>query len=202
MSAVARRLGVPMAVLYGYISGRDELVRLVTAEVSREAASVNDEGQHWSVYVAQTAVALHSFFTGPGQLVAYFLSGGLGPEVELDRAESWLEKMTGCGFAARDALVIQRQMGEIVVGGAVTALHSRALDAAGRPFEAAALTIIEARANEVPLLAADREPFAHREPVWHQTLLSLIGSLCIRRGEAFDEGALLEIFRGSVRPLV
>jgi hypothetical protein len=199
MSAVARRLKVPMPVLYGYISGRDELVRLVTAEVSRETASAHDTGQHWSVYVAQTAVALHSFLTGPGQLVAYFLSGGLGPEVELDRAESWLEKMTGSGFAICEALNIQRQMGEIVVGGAVTVLHARALEVAGRPFADSACTIIGARKDELPLLATEREFFARREPVWHRTLVCFIRDLCAHRGETLDEAALSEIFEGSVR---
>jgi len=193
MSAVARQLGVKMPVLYGYVASRDELVRLVAARANRESAYVADVGQHWSVYIAQVAVGLYSFFIGPGQLVSYFLSGGLGPEVELDRAEVWLEKMTQSGFTAREAVIIQRQMGEIVVGGAVTFLHARALEAAGRPFRPSAIEAIQTRADELPLLAAQQDLFAQREVVWHQTLLVFITSLADRTGEILDQSAIMKL---------
>jgi AcrR family transcriptional regulator len=190
LSAVARRLGVSMTVLYGYIANREELVRLAAAQVNRETAAVRDEGQHWSTFIAQVASALYAFLTGPGHL-AHFLAGGLGPEVELDRAEAWLEKMTRSGFDAKAALIIHRQVGEIVVGGAVTALHARAMERAGRPYRQAALNAINTRPETTPLLAAEQQLFATREPVWQRTLMVFIAELAARRGEELAREQIL-----------
>jgi AcrR family transcriptional regulator len=192
MSAVARSLGVSMTVLYGYISSREELVRLAATQLNRKTALVINEGQHWSIYIAQVAVTLASFLNEPGHL-AHYLSGGFGPEVEIDRAESWLEKMTCCGFTAAEAVIIHRQVGEIVVGGAVSDLHARALERAGRPYREAALSAMAARQGTIPLLASEQDTFAGREPVWPRTLLLLLEKLAEARGEMLDREAIGDI---------
>ena len=66
MSAVARRLGVSITVLYGYVSSREELVRLAASYALEQHQYPEDDGQHWSVYVAQYAVVLEGLLTGPG----------------------------------------------------------------------------------------------------------------------------------------
>jgi AcrR family transcriptional regulator len=183
MSAVAKRLGVNVTVLYGYVSSRAELVRLLTSDVTRDQAVVTDQGQDWSIYVAQSAAALYTIFTGPGQLLQYFLTGGLGPEIEIDRTEAWLEKLTASGFTVEEALDAQRRMGEIVIGGAVTALHARALEQAGRSFAEGVEAAMAARAGAAPLLASAQGQFAERAPVWRQSVLDMLESLARRRGE-------------------
>jgi hypothetical protein len=190
MSAVAKRLDVGITVLYGYISGRGELIRLVAAEVTSDSAAVRDQGQSWPVYVAQSAAALYQVLTGPGKLLAYYIDGGLGPEVEIDRTEAWLSKLTGCGFSASDALLLQRRMGEIVIGGAVTALHSRALEDARRPFEEAARAAIAARGSTLPLLAGQTGQFAERRPVWTASIAGLLAEQARERNEEFDKDAV------------
>ena len=190
MRAVANRLGVSTAVLYGYIAGRDELVSLAAARITDEVLVIHDTGQHWSVYTAQTARMLYKVLTGPGQLVSHYLSGALGPEVEIDRAEAWLEKLTACGFSAEHASLIHRQVGEIVIGGAVTVLHLRALDLRERPFSPTAITAIDKRSNDNPLLASVRHTFAQRKQVWQSTLLTLLEGLAATRGEALDRAAI------------
>lgn len=75
MSAVARRLGVSITVLYGYVSSREELVRLAASYALEQHQYPEDDGQHWSVYVAQYAVVLEGLLTGPGQLIGQFFGG-------------------------------------------------------------------------------------------------------------------------------
>ena len=61
--------------------------------------------------------------------------------------------MTASGFTVAEALMVHRQMGEIVIGAAVILLQVRALEQVGHPFEQAALKVLDPRAGEVPLLA-------------------------------------------------
>lgn len=192
MGAVAERLGVTITVLYSYVSNRDELVRLVAARASQTHDFPSDNGQHWTLYVAGHAVALFELLTGPGQLVAQYFAGGLGPEVELDRAEAWLEALTRRGFSTRDALLLQRQMGEIVIGGAVTELHARSLQAGGLGFEEAANRAIAKREQvELPLLKSEQASFSKRRPIWTRTLALLLETVALQRGESFDMQSML-----------
>lgn len=194
MTAVAKRLGVSGTVLYGYISNRDELVRLVASQLVQGDAQAVDRGQPWSVYVAEAAAALHLTLTGPGKLLAHFLTGGLGAEVEIDRTETWLEKMTSAGFAVDEALTIYRRMGEIVIGAAIIMLQTRALDQMGRPFGQTALKALDARGGELPLLASEKARFAARAPVWQQSVVELIERVAVKRGENADMEPVQRVF--------
>jgi AcrR family transcriptional regulator len=198
MSAVAERLGVRITVLYGYVAGKDELVRLAASYASERHDYPQDSGQHWALYVAQYAATLFTLFTGSGQLIAQFLEGGLGPEVEIDRAEVWLEALAKRGFTVEEALLLQRQMGEIVIGGAVTVLHKRALAAAGVHFERAATQSLTVREPEqIPLLLSGKATFVRRKPIWPQTLFQLLAALAARRGETLDADMLLRVLEAT-----
>lgn len=192
MGAVAERLGVTITVLYGYVANKDELVRLAAARASQEHDFPVDSGQHWTLYAASHAVALFELLTGPGHLVSQYLTGGMGPEVELDRAEAWLEGLTRRGFHPREALLLQRQMGEIVIGGAVSIWHIRSLEAAGMGFEKAASRAFAAREEAaLPLLRSEQASFSDRRPVWAHTFAQLLESMALDRGEKFDRQAVM-----------
>lgn len=194
MSAVAKRLGVSITVLYGYVSSREELVRVAASFASEQHKYPEDHGQHWSVYVAQYAATLFAFLTGPGQVIGQYFGGGTGPQVEIDRAEVWLQAMTVKGFAADHALLLMRQMGETVIGGAVTALHKRALEANGKPFGEAAYSAMAARdPTQIPLLLSQQADFARRDPVWPQTLLRLLEAEAAKRNEKLDSPLLTRV---------
>ena len=194
MSAVAERLGVPITVLYGYVANKDEMVRLAAARAAQGHQFPADEGQHWTVYVASHAMALFDLLIGPGQLISQYFAGGLGPEVELDRAEAWLEGMTRHGFDPTAALLLHRQMGEIVIGGAVTVLHGRSLETAGTKFEDIAKRAINSRADtEIPLLRSAQATFSRRVPLWPRTLVQLLEAAAAERGEAFDRQPVLSV---------
>jgi hypothetical protein len=194
MGAVADKLGVRMTVLYGYVRGREDLLRLASARTSQQFELPADTGQHWSIYIAAHAAALFALFTGPGQLLSQFASGGLGPEVEIDRAEMWLVALTSRGFTAADALLLQQQMGEIVMGGAMTAMHARSLEASGRGFETAARKAVRARKEEDnPLIRSVEDLFARRRPAWRLTLVQLLQSVARERKEHLDLEQVLEV---------
>jgi AcrR family transcriptional regulator len=194
MAAVAKKLGVRITVLYGYVRGREDLLRLAVARTSQHFDLPADTGQLWPMYVASHAVALFSLLTGPGQLMSQFASGGLGPEVEIDRAELWLEALTSRGFTAAAALLLQRQMGEIVLGGAMTALQTRSVDASGKSFEVGARQAISARGDaDISVLKTVENEFASREPIWPLTLVRLLESIAEERDEHFDRDAVTEI---------
>jgi len=197
MAAVADRLGVRITVLYGYVASRAELVRLASAHAAQDYAFPIDTGQHWATYVAEHARALFSLFTGPGQLIARYVVGGLSPETEIDSTEAWLRALCRQGFEARTALFLQRQVGEIVLGGAVTALHLQALDARGTPFDQAARRALAAPGiSELPLLKSHVELFATRPPVWQRSVMELLVSHADEQGETLDISALRRIFEG------
>lgn len=194
MTAVARRLGVNGTVLYGYIATRDDLVRLAAAHLMQGEVHATDRGQPWPQFVAEAADALHKTLTGPGKLLAHFLTGGIGAEVEVDRTEAWLEKMTACDFTVPEALMIHRQMGEIVIGAAVIQVQVRALEQAGHPFEPAALKVVQIRRDEVPLLASAKAIFAARAPVWQRSVLELIEHVAAAHGETIDRLLIEQVF--------
>lgn len=149
------------------------------------------DGQHWSLYVTEYAVTLFTLLTGPGQLIGQFFGGGLGPGVEIDRAEMWLEAMNDKGFDAEAALLLMRQMGEIVVGGAVTAIHKSAIETTGISFADAARAAMAARdPAQIPLVISQQAGFAQRNPVWPQTLVKLLEATAKERGEELDLEAL------------
>lgn len=119
--------------------------------------------------------------------------------MEIDRAAAWLEALTGKGFAADEALLLMRQMGEIVVGGAVTALHKRALEAAGVSSEEAVYSAMAARdPAQLPILLLEKANFARRDPVWPKTLLRLLEAEAGRRNEDLDMPTLIRILHTAL----
>jgi len=191
MAAVAERLGVRVTVLYNYVANRDELVRLASARVAHAHPFPTDNGQHWAIYVCEHSLALFGLLTGPGDILTSFMAGGQGPEVEIDRAEMCLSVLGERGIDPRDALILQRQLNEIVIGGAVNALHIQALETLGANYSALARRAVEARTEtEIPLLKQITAVFAEKPLLWKRNLVGLLQDRARTRGEQLDEAAL------------
>lgn len=157
-------------------------------------------GRGRSPYVTQYAVILFTLLTGPGQFIGQFFSGGLGPEVEIDRAELWLETLAKRGFTSDEALMLRWQMGEIVIGGAATALHKRAFSAGGVSFHDAAQRLIDGREpDHIPLLWSVRDAYAGRGHAWPRTLLQLPDLNASKRSEAIDHAMLSDVIDAGCR---
>jgi AcrR family transcriptional regulator len=197
MAAVANRLGVGPAVLYGYVGSRDELVQLATAHAAQRNRFPVDEGQPWSMWILEYARALFEVLTMEGQLLESWLVGGQSPVVEVDAAETWLQVLTSRGFTGEAALQLRRAVSHLVVGAAASLKHSRALEAKGqaRPLSAKQ-AVLSRPPEETRLLRQFADVFAREmnEHNWEFSLFLLL------KGAASERDAL-ELRDGDSRDL-
>lgn len=175
MSALAERLGVRVAVLYTYVSGRAELVRLAAQRASGSAAFPEDVGQSWRDYAVQYAEA-HFTLVEKGQLVPVLLDGDLSPSAKVDSAEQWLQVMLRRGFTATAALELLRAVDVIVLGGAVLAAYAQAI--AGGEAEHGDLvraSVVRRSPDDLPNLFPKADIFANSiASAWRKTLALLL----------------------------
>ena len=160
MAAVAERLGVAKAVLYGYVRSREELVQLAVARATRKKQFPSDNGQSWGLLILQYGRALFEVLTMDGQLLESWLSGGQAPAVEISSTEVWLGAMTARGFTGEEAMQLLRAVTHVVMGAAASYKHEAAMRASGAPRSVAARRALLAHpAEETPLLREVREVF-------------------------------------------
>lgn len=184
IAALADRLGVRPAVLYTYVTGRKELVRLAAQRASGAATFPEDEGQSWRQYATQYAQALHKLVE-EGQLVSTLVSGNLGPAVEIDSSEQWLQVMLARGFDLPEALDLLRSIDLIVLGGAFLSSYARAVAGGEAEYRDAVRASIDQRsAEDVPVIAAHPDRYADTAlPRWRTTLALVLDGVAARRGE-------------------
>ena len=152
-AAVAERLGVGKAVLYGYVSTREELVQLATAFASRHHDFPADRGQPWPTWVVEYARALFEMLTMKGELLETWLSGGQSHLVEIDAGEMWLAALTKRGFSGEEALQLRHAVSHMVIGAAAAAKRDRTMRDEGKPRAASVKKALMSRApEEAPLL--------------------------------------------------
>lgn len=171
MAALAKHLNVSAAVLYTYVSGRTELVRLAAQRASGVAAFPEDTGQSWREYATQYAEA-HFKLVEEGQLVSTLFKGELSPSSKLDSAEQWVQFMQRHGFTVRAALDLLRAIDVIVLGGALLAAYAKAVagDAAHYP-DLLRETLAHRRPDDLPILSHHAEEFAaSAAPAWRNAL--------------------------------
>lgn len=191
MATLAKRLGVSPGMIYGYVANREELIELASERVGKDYDYPLDTGQHWTVYAAENAVAWFRFFTGPGEFLMRYLNGQSGPASEIDRTTFWLAAMRDRGFEPERALLLQRQMGEIVMGGALTQVRNRSLQDVGEQLSSA----LAARGADEDYEGLRIYAVAAQEPVWHISLIELLRAAALEREEAFDAHAVGEILK-------
>jgi AcrR family transcriptional regulator len=164
MAAVAEKLGVGKAVLYGYVASREELVELAAAHALTQHHFPSDGGQAWSVWILEYARALFEVMTSEGQLFESWLSGVQSPMVEVDAAEMWLTALTRRGFSGDEALQLRQAVSQLVIGAAASMKHIRAWRLRGQPRPASMEKAVLSRPrDELPLLREFFDVFA-REP--------------------------------------
>lgn len=181
MAAVAERLGVAKAVLYGYVESRDELIQMAAAHASRRHRFPEDVGQPWSVWVLQYARALFEVMTMDGEMLETWL-GGQSPLVEVDAAEMWLRALTQRGFSGEQALQLRHAVSQLVIGAAAAAKHDRVLRGDGRPRPQSARKAVFSRpVEETTLLRQFVDVFAREmtEQSWEFTLYLLVRGVVV-----------------------
>jgi AcrR family transcriptional regulator len=161
MKAVAERLGVQVAVLYSYVSGREELVRLAAQRASGGAHFPDDRGQDWRAFAREYAEATFGLLDGDAQLIPIILAGNLSPSVKTDSAEQWVAAMLKRGIDVTTALEMLRALDVIAMGAALLATHARAVARDGRGYCAHVGEAVDSReAADLPILKANSDLYA------------------------------------------
>lgn len=187
MAAVAEKLGVAKALLYGYVGGREELVQLAGTHAARRHRFPIDHGQPWSAWVLEYARALFEVMTMKGDLLESWLEGEQSALVEVDAAEMWLRALTSRGFTGEEALQLRRSVSHIVIGAAASSKRGQTLEAKGNPRSVSARkAVLDRPVEETELLRQFVDIFARdvTGTNWEFTLYLLL------RGVVADREAL------------
>lgn len=97
MKDLADRLGVGVATLYRYVSDRTELVRLASARAAHRTFP-RDTGQPWPELLTGYAESIYSALSVSPMLLHAYVDGHIGPELEIEFADSFLAAMKKRGF--------------------------------------------------------------------------------------------------------
>jgi len=198
MAAVADRLGVGKAVLYGYVGSRDELVQLAAAHAAAQHPFPEDRGQPWPQWILEYARALFEVMTMKGELLESWLTGGQSPVVEVDAAEMWLRVLTSRGFSGEEALQLRRAVSHLVIGAASSAKHDRSLRDGGRPRRISARQAVLSRPPEETLLLRQFVDVFAREVSaqnWEFALFLLLkGAIAERAALGLSDGDSRDVF--------
>ena len=177
IAALAKRLDVAPAVLYTYVSGRVELIRLAAQRASGVAAFPEDNGQSWRDYVTQYAEA-HFRLVEDGQLISTLMHGKLSPASKLDSAEQWTQILCRHGFSVDEAFEMLRSVDVIVLGGAVQEAYARAIAGDEVAYRNLLRDALALRSHaDLPILSGNSDKFVESATsAWRSALSSLIDS--------------------------
>jgi AcrR family transcriptional regulator len=185
MKDLADRLGVGVATLYRYVSDRTELVRLASARAAHRTFP-RDTGQPWPELLTGYAESIYSALSVSPMLLHAYVDGHIGPELEIEFADSFLAAMKKRGFDPRTAMEIFQVMGVIAVGSAVATAHATAARNRAGPFGKTLKKLLATReADELPALrdAVDHYICVAGDPDWSKAVRRLIESVAAERSE-------------------
>jgi hypothetical protein len=128
MTAVAERLGIGVATLYGYVQHRDHLVRLAATRLSRRER-IADRGQSWQDVIREHAAAIFEVYGASPQLVGQTMTGTVGAHVEIAPMEGLLALLIDRGLEPKHAMNLVYEVNQIVIGAAVGLAYRRSLEA-------------------------------------------------------------------------
>lgn len=185
LKRVADQLGVAVPTLYKHIRSRDELVRMAAFELTLKRRAPEREDLHWSEIATGYALSLYESFVAEPQLVHELMKGTMGPDLELDFLERFLDAMTRQGFSLDEGMQLHHAAAMLAIGASV-----------------AAISVISARALGAPMDQALREAAAQREAGtlkhtrsvldtyvnaesrdWLESLRLMLEGIAARRGE-------------------
>jgi AcrR family transcriptional regulator len=185
MKAVADRLGVGVSTLYQYVENRSELVRLAALRQALMRHPPANSGQHWAELAVQYAHELLNTLINEPQLIVELIRGGLGPQLEADVLESFLEAMQAHGFSADDGIRLYRSIGMVTLGGAVGALNVSSSRTNGAPHPQEVRRLLAERGPEqLPLIRSAVEEYQREDTqIWLMALHELLAGVAASRGE-------------------
>ncbi|HEX7875273.1 MAG TPA: hypothetical protein VF489_01680 [Sphingobium sp.] len=139
MGLVAERLNTGVATLYGYVSGRDHLLQLVTERLAGQSL-IRDRGQSWQDILREHAAISHKLFQAAPSLITN-LMGGAPDKQSVDYFQHINSMLTARGVSGDLAANAYMEINQVVIGAAVALVRRKALELANSnsPGFAAAL---------------------------------------------------------------
>lgn len=125
MASVAARLKVGVATLYGYVEGREHLLRLM-AERKGQIAPIVDRGQSWQDILREHADGLYRTAMDWPELISQIMQGGVFGSEEAQYLENLMTLLIDRGFSAGQVLDLYYGINQAVLGAAVTGTYIRA----------------------------------------------------------------------------
>lgn len=123
---LAAHLGVGVATIYRYVDNRETLVRLAVGRTASQRLP-EERGQDWRDAVREYAASLYHSVGANPDIVAGFLTGQFGLEVELEFADHIIGALTRRGFSPAEAMRCFRLIAQVAIGAAVVSRHYDAL---------------------------------------------------------------------------
>jgi AcrR family transcriptional regulator len=164
MASLGRRLGVGVATLYGYLRGRDHLLRLVTERRNR-IGQIDDHGQSWQDIVREHAAKSFQIWTSWPEMIHQVMEGGVHGVLSKDYLEALLVLLTQRGFTPSLALSLYYEISQIVMGAAVTASYLRACGGIGGHDKVMRSLAYSPSAQDLPTLRTAIEAGASAESI-------------------------------------
>lgn len=160
MASIAKRLGVGVATLYGYVEGREQLLHLV-AQRKSQLERIVDRGQSWQEILREHAQKTFQTMMDWPELISRLMEGGVFGPIETVYLEHLLELLCRRGFSPEEALDVYYTVNQLVLGAAVTSsyLHSVQAHAGGYGTPLRRFVLMQPP-GELPLLreALERNP--------------------------------------------
>jgi len=126
MVSVAKKLGVGVATLYGYVEGRDHLVRLAAQRLASRSG-IADTGQSWQDALREHARRSFATYRETPQLISQLMSGVLGDLADSQHTNALLAILIERGLDPRQAFSLYLEANQIVIGAAVGAAYSHSM---------------------------------------------------------------------------
>lgn len=130
MASVAARLKVGVATLYGYVEGREHLLRLM-AERKGQIAPIVDRGQSWQDILREHADGLYRTAMDWPELISQIMQGGVFGSEEALYLENLMTLLVDRGFSAGRVLDLYYGINQAILGAAVTGTYVRAAASRG-----------------------------------------------------------------------
>jgi len=136
MACVAERLNTGVATLYGYVKGREHLLRLVADRLAMKALAV-ESGTDWHVVLRQHAEMCDATFRSNPALICNLIEGR-GDEEEILYGRKLVALLEAGGLQRATAVSVYIEANQAIIGAAVMlarrhVLARHSLDEQGDP---------------------------------------------------------------------
>lgn len=188
---VAQKLGVGVATLYRYVSGRDELVRMASFRLalSRQDAIFRGDGPtHWAEIACAYAESLVAVFSAQPQLIGELAAGRLPAETEIIFLEPFLARLSEAGVDVAEGMRLHNAVAMLAIGAAAGSAASQAVGGSAA-MVASMQRALEATDSETyPHVARGLASYGAGERAhWRAALLPMLRGFAQARGETLPE---------------